>query len=112
MYFNFNEIRIAPSNQTGIVFKFLRIPFFDKRQSIDCPLTLRKIEIENNLLSINSLISSIDQFTFSASASRLLMNRGQKSRNNGLSIFFKLSLVLASTLTYNCVTGTRFLEWE
>ena len=47
--------------------------------------------------------------TFSLRASRLPMNRGQKSLKRGLSILFRLSLVLASTLTYSCVTGTRFL---
>ncbi|TNN56556.1 hypothetical protein EYF80_033201 [Liparis tanakae] len=42
-------------------------------------------------------------------ALRLSRKRGQKSLKSGRSIFFRLSLVLASTLTYNWVTGTRVL---
>ena len=38
------------------------------------------------------------------------MNRGQKSLNRGRSIVLRLSFVLASTLTYSWVTGTRLLE--
>ena len=48
--------------------------------------------------------------TFSDKALRLSRNRGQKSLNNGRSIFLRLSFVLASTLTYNWVTGMRFLN--
>ena len=48
--------------------------------------------------------------TFSDKALRLSKNRGQKSLKRGRSIFFRLSFVLASTLTYNCVTGMRFLK--
>lgn len=49
------------------------------------------------------------QLTFSPRALRLSRKRGQKSLKSGRSIFFRLSLVLASTLTYNWVTGTRLL---
>lgn len=48
--------------------------------------------------------------TFSDKALRLSKNRGQKSLKRGRSIFFRLSFVLASTLTYNWVTGMRFLK--
>ena len=48
--------------------------------------------------------------TFSDRALKLFKNLGQKSLNRGRSIFFKLCSVLASTLTYSCVTGTRFLR--
>lgn len=47
--------------------------------------------------------------TLSDNAWRLATKRSQKSRKSGRSIFFKPSLVLASTLTYNCVTGTKSL---
>lgn len=50
------------------------------------------------------------QFTFSPRARRLSRKRGQKSLKSGRSIFFRLSLVLASTLTYSWVTGSRPLE--
>ncbi len=54
--------------------------------------------------------------TFSESASRLEMKRGQKSLKRGRSIFLRVSLVLASTLTYSWVTGRRDLGvcvvWE
>ena len=48
--------------------------------------------------------------TLSDRAFKLSVKRSQKSRNRGRSIFFKLSFVLASTLTYNCVTGDKFLR--
>lgn len=47
--------------------------------------------------------------TFSDRALKLFRNLGQKSLKRGRSIFFRLCSVLASTLTYSCVTGTRFL---
>lgn len=52
----------------------------------------------------------VENFTFSESALRLSINLSQKSENNGLSIFFRLALVLASTLTYNWVTGLNCLK--
>ncbi len=48
--------------------------------------------------------------TFSLSASILSRNLCQKSLKSGLSIFFRLSFVGASTLTYNCVTGFNDLK--
>jgi len=48
--------------------------------------------------------------TLSDNARKLPMKRSQKSRKSGLSIFFRPSLVLASTLTYSWVTGTRSLH--
>ena len=62
-------------------------------------------DIENNILC-----KSRQHLTLSDKALRLSRNLGQKSLNKGLSIFFKLSLVLASTLTYSWVTGTNVLE--
>lgn len=47
--------------------------------------------------------------TFAAKAFKLSRNLCQKSLKSGRSIFFRLSLVLASTLTYSWVTGLRFL---
>ena len=47
--------------------------------------------------------------TFSDRALKLFRNLGQKSLKRGRSIFFRLCSVLASTLTYSWVTGTRFL---
>ncbi len=45
------------------------------------------------------------RWPLAANSVRLSMNLSQKSLCNGRSIFFNVSLVDASMLTYNCVTG-------
>ena len=57
----------------------------------------------------DTLAKSTELSTLSDNARKLAMKRSQKSRKSGRSIFFRPSLVLASTLTYSCVTGTRSL---
>jgi len=61
------------------------------------------------LIYSDTLTKSTELSTLSDNARKLAMKRSQKSRKSGRSIFFRPSLVLASTLTYSCVTGTRSL---
>lgn len=53
---------------------------------------------------------TVSYHTLSPKAFKLSRKRCQKSLKSGRSIFFRLSLVLASTLTYSCVTGSRVLR--
>ena len=84
-----------------VINSFFFVCLFFRQDSSETWIRLTKLgnEAVFSVAKKNKKIQSLYIFTLSDRAVKLSRNLCQKSLNNGLSIFFKLSLVLASTLT-------------